>query len=381
MALKEKYIEIAEKEVFQEIADSPTMKYYTNWKEFEKRLKAHDSKAYSELPDWINKLSDRIIILSDEVSVIGIPDDYIELHDGNYDVLDDIKVRGKMEYYNAARLTRAVSLKLPREETIGNIVIVSLGGDGHTGHHIHIDLEQFANAEIILVDLGGIGRNSIKTLTMAVNMDTDSRLKLYAISLHEESAVYSRRVYRLSSRSRLELNTFYSSGAATRINEDVYLNGDYSEIEVNSSSLALKEKWGDVLLNVRHRGERSKSYINGRGVVLESGVLTIRGIAIVEKSAEWSSSHVEVHVSTFGERAKGNASPMLEIHTGNVDEAFHSASVASFSEDELFYLSTRGLSKDEARELLVEGILQFSGVLERLSIPVELILRGSSVNS
>ncbi|NOZ30678.1 MAG: SufD family Fe-S cluster assembly protein [Crenarchaeota archaeon] len=376
MALKEKYMEIAEKEVFQEIADSPTMKYYTNWKEFQKRLVAQDSRVYMELPDWIEELTDKVVVLSDEVLVRGVPRDYIEVHDGNYDVLKDIKVTGKMEYYNAARLTRAVTIRIPREASLNGLVLVSLGGDGYTGHHIHIELEPFASAEVILVDLGGVGDSSIKTLTIAVDMDSDSRLKFYSISLHEEAAVYSRRVYRLSARSRLELNTFYSSGPATRINEDVYLNGEYSEIEVNSSSLAGRNKWGDVLLNVRHRGERSKSYINGRGVVLEDGILTIRGIAIVEKSAEWSSSHVEVHVSAFGEQAKGNASPMLEIHTGNVEEAFHSASVSSLSEDELFYLGTRGLSKDEARELLVEGILHFSGVLERLGLSIETVLRG-----
>ncbi len=376
MALKEKYMEIAEKEVFQEIADSPTMKYYTNWKEFQKRLVAQDSRVYMELPDWVEKLSDKVVVLSDEVLVRGVPSDYIEVHDDSYDVLKDIKVTGKMEYYNAARLTRAVTIRIPREASLDGLVLVSLGGDGYTGHHIHIELEPFASAEVILVDLGGVGDSSIKTLTIAVDMDSDSRLKFYSISLHEEAAVYSRRVYRLSARSRLELNTFYSSGPATRINEDVYLNGEYSEIEVNSSSLAGRNKWGDVLLNVRHRGERSKSYINGRGVVLEDGILTIRGIAIVEKSAEWSSSHVEVHVSAFGEQAKGNASPMLEIHTGNVEEAFHSASVSSLSEDELFYLGTRGLSKDEARELLVEGILHFSGVLERLGLSIETVLRG-----
>ncbi|MCE4618567.1 MAG: SufD family Fe-S cluster assembly protein [Desulfurococcales archaeon] len=376
MALKEKYMEIAEKEVFQEIADSPTMKYYTNWKEFQKRLVAQDSRVYMELPDWVEKLSDKVVVLSDEVLVRGVPRDYIEVHDDSYDVLKDIKVTGKMEYYNAARLTRAVTIRIPREASLDGLVLVSLGGDGYTGHHIHIELEPFASAEVILVDLGGVGDSSIKTLTIAVDMDSDSRLKFYSISLHEEAAVYSRRVYRLSARSRLELNTFYSSGPATRINEDVYLNGEYSEIEVNSSSLAGRNKWGDVLLNVRHRGERSKSYINGRGVVLEDGILTIRGIAIVEKSAEWSSSHVEVHVSAFGEQAKGNASPMLEIHTGNVEDAFHSASVSSLSEDELFYLGTRGLSKDEARELLVEGILHFSGVLERLGLSIETVLRG-----
>lgn len=377
MELREKYLRRAEKEAFQEIADSPTMKYYTNWKEFTKRMDADDSREFVKLPGWVEEISDKRIVLSRDASVEGIPEDYVGLYWGDYDILADIKAVGKMEYYHAARLQNVVTLRLPRDENVGRLVIVSLGGDGYTGHHIRLDMEESSTAEVILVDLAGGWNTSIKTLTMFVNLGENSRLKLYSLSLHGDSAVYSRRIYNLNARSRLELNTLYSSGDSTRINEDVYLNGEYSEAEMTASSLSTGKKWGDILLNVRHKGLRSNSYINGRGVVLEDGLLTMRGIAIVEKEAEWSTSHVEVHVSSFGEKARGNASPMLEIHTGNVEEAFHSASVASLSENELFYLESRGLNRDEARQLLVEGMLQFSGVLERLNLTTSYILNTS----
>lgn len=371
--LKERYLKEAEKKEFQEIADSPTLKYYTNWGIFKKRMNAPDSKTYIEIPDWVKGLSDKMVILSDKVVVKGVPEDHVEVHD-EYNVVKDLQVDGKMEYYATARLTKAVEINIPSEEKVEGLVVVSLGGDGFTGHHVHLNLGSLSEAEIILVDLGGVWDTSIKTLTLAGELKSDSRLKVYSASIHGGSATYSRRVYRLSPRSRLELYTLYSSGASTRINEDVHLLGDYSEVEIASSGVSTPHSWGDVLLNVRHKGKRTKSYINGRGVVFEDGFLTMRGVAIVEEEAEWSSTHVEVHVSSLGETAKGNASPMLEIHTGNVEEAFHSASVSSLSEEELFYLQSRGLSKIDARNLLTEGTLYYSGVMDKLSIPVKQIL-------
>lgn len=372
-SVKARYLELASKEAFQEIADSPTTKYYTNWKEFERRLQVGDSQEYSELPAWVKGLGEGIVVLAGAASVAG--DLRVNVtFPGEVDVIGEIGVTGKMEYYNAARLKASVSLRVPEGVDAGRIVVVSQAGDGYTGHHVRLDLERNSEAEVVLVDLGGPWESSIKTFTVAVTADAGSRLRVYSLSLHDSSAVYSRRVYRLKDASRLELYTFYSSGPATRINEDVYLEGEKSEVEIASSALSRGSAWGDVVLNVRHRGARSNSSINGRGVALDEGILTLRGVAIIEGEAAYSSSSVEVHVSTFGESARGNASPMLEIHTGAVEKAYHSASVSSLTESELFYLAARGLGEEEAKALLVEGTLQYSGVLERLGVPLESIL-------
>ncbi|MEB3806734.1 MAG: SufD family Fe-S cluster assembly protein [Desulfurococcales archaeon] len=367
-ALRSRYMELARREAFQEIADSPTVKYYTNWREFERRLDAADSKDYPSLPEWLEALEPRKLVITDRAAVDGIKSSWIRIY-SDYDVIGDLKVAGKLEYLHAARAKPIVELRIPEGVDAGSILVVSMAGEAYTGHHLRVILEPESSVELLVADLGNESRESLKTLTTVYEVSEGASLKQYVYANHGNTAVYVRRIYRLGTGSRLELNTLYSGGPSTRVNEDIFLNGQYSEARVVSSAVSRETAWSDVLLNVRHRGPRSRAFVEGRGVVLNRGLLTLRGIAIVEEEAEWSASHVEVHVSTFGEEAKGYASPMLEIHTGNVEEAFHSASVASIGEDELFYLKSRGLNEAEARELLIEGIVNYSGVIERMKIP------------
>ena len=54
--------------------------------------------------------------------------------------------------------------------------------------------------------------------------------------------------------------------------------------------------------------------------------------------------------------ARADANPQLEIENNDVRSS-HSASVGQMSEDKLFYLESRGISRSDARKLLVAGFL------------------------
>ncbi len=369
--MKKELLLEAEKAPFQEIADSPTVKYYTNWRVFQERLGVGDASVFQDLPGWTARIEARKIILRS-----GVETDYpcVEELPEDHDVLSDLGVRGKMELYHAARLTRAIRITLPSHADAGRILVASLGGDGYVGHHVVVDAQEDSEAEIIVLDLAPGEGDPLKITTLVVNAARGSRVRVVSYTNYGAAAGYSRRIYRLARDASLTLRSLYVSGASTRLHEDAYLNGSSSSIEVYASAVSPRNRWGDYLLNARHVGTRSSSLVTGRGVVLSGGLLSLRGLAMIERRAEWSRSHVEVHVANVEEGAKGYASPMLEIHTGNVEEAFHSASVASLSEETLFYLTSRGLSEDEAKSLLIDGIVAYSSVSDRLGVPLEEIL-------
>ena len=364
-----------EKIPFQEIADSPTLKYYTNWKVFQQRLKAPDSRKYPVEPSWIDRLKEKAtdcLILGNDVRWEA---SNVKLSDiaNNEDVLAEVGATGKMDYIHVQRLTRGVKVTLPEGEE-STLLIVSLGGDGYTGHHVSLDVGEDARLELVLVDLGGIGDASLKTLTLSARLGEKARVRVRSLSSHGETAVYTRRIYKLSSNAELEVRSLYIGGPSTRVNEDAYLEGPGSSVTVQASTLSTGSSWIDVLLNAIHEGERSRSLVTARGASLDSAFLSLRGIAIVKEKAEWARSHVNVHSLILSENARANASPMLEIHTGNVEEAYHSASVHSIEEPELFYLATRGLSRNDAVRLLLDGVAGYSGVLELLGLGLEDLL-------
>ena len=105
--------------------------------------------------------------------------------------------------------------------------------------------------------------------------------------------------------------------------------------------------------------------------------LVLRGTARVLRAAAFSSTRVEMHVLLAGDRAKGRSVPMLEIHTGEVSEASHSAAVTSIGEDAVFYAATRGLSREELESLVAYGIIEATGSLRAAEeLGLELLPRG-----
>ena len=103
-------------------------------------------------------------------------------------------------------------------------------------------------------------------------------------------------------------------------------------------------------------------------MVLTNGYLAQRGLAKIDAEAQWASSEVESHVTILGEPARGYAIPMLEIHSGDVVKANHEASVTTIQEDHVFYMRSRGLSREELEKLMITGIIEYSGAAGKLGL-------------
>lgn len=58
--------------------------------------------------------------------------------------------------------------------------------------------------------------------------------------------------------------------------------------------------------------------------------------------------------------------PNLEIQTGEIINAGHASAIATFSEEQLFYLLSRGVSEDEAKKLLLQGF--FKEIINKISV-------------
>lgn len=368
-AALEELLRKAEKMPFQEIADSPTVRYYTNWKVFEERLGLPDSEDYMELPGWARGLGDHTVVLAGDVES-DYP--YTRVLRRGYNVAGDLGVEGKLELYNTARLTVGAEIRVPRGAGSGRLVVASLGGNGFTGHHVRIVVEESSEVEIVLLDLAR--DPGVKLFTLRAHIEPGAKVRLYSLSLHGKAAVYTRRSYTLARGAEMEVGLALSSGASTRLQEDYHLEGASSSLEARASGVSLAGRWGDVVLNARHTGRESRGWIGGRGIALPGGLLALRGLAMVMPQAEWAATHVDVHVASMGEEGKAYASPMLEIHTGNVREAYHSASVSSLSEETLFYMATRGLSPEDAKAVFIDGVLAYSGVVDALGLTPRILL-------
>lgn len=81
------------------------------------------------------------------------------------------------------------------------------------------------------------------------------------------------------------------------------------------------------------------------------------GKILIDKKAPKTTSFLEHKVLVIGEGTKTTSEPILEIETDDV-KASHGATTGRISEEQIYYLMSRGLDKNESVDMIVEGFLR-----------------------
>lgn len=134
------------------------------------------------------------------------------------------------------------------------------------------------------------------------------------------------------------------------------VRGDNGISEVNWLFLAQgKERYNLTMRNVFH-GKNGRGEITVKGVVEDHAHVTAKGMIEIGKEGGGTETYLREAVLMLDATARVDAVPALEIKTNDV-RASHSASVTKLNDEDLFYMGSRGISRDEARRMVIEGFL------------------------
>jgi FeS assembly protein SufD len=122
----------------------------------------------------------------------------------------------------------------------------------------------------------------------------------------------------------------------------------------------------DAVSNITHIGQNTSGHAVSKGVVKDKARSVFKGMIRIEKNAKNSRAYLAEHGMILSKDARADAIPGLEIKTNEV-KATHSASVAQISDEEMFYMMSRGLSEDDAKKLIIVGF--FEPLVERIPVP------------
>ncbi len=136
--------------------------------------------------------------------------------------------------------------------------------------------------------------------------------------------------------------------------EKIIINGnENSQVSFNYSFLATTKK--DILLNYDQNNNSGNCEINVYALAKDNASLTIAATGHILKSTNDNEYLENIRITSLNNE-KHTIYPNLLIDTHNVT-ASHNATIASVDEEELFYLSTKGLSKPLATKLISQGFL------------------------
>ena len=137
----------------------------------------------------------------------------------------------------------------------------------------------------------------------------------------------------------------------------IFLQGEGASGEVLSIAIAGQSQVQDSGGKIYHLASNTTSKIISKSVSKGSGVTTFRGLLHVAKDAENVKSHVSCDALLLDENAKTNTYPYNQINRNDAMIS-HEAKVGKISDDEIFYLMSRGISEDDATAMIVLGFIE-----------------------
>lgn len=106
-----------------------------------------------------------------------------------------------------------------------------------------------------------------------------------------------------------------------------------------------------------HNAPNTSSSIVSKSISKDGGEVNYRGQVTFAKNSAGSISHIECDTIIMDEWPKSDTIPFNEIHNSQVSLE-HEAKVSKISEEQLYYLMSRGLTESEATEMIVMGFVE-----------------------
>jgi len=166
--------------------------------------------------------------------------------------------------------------------------------------------------------------------------------------------------------SRIVWSSGFLGGSHTRARLESVMNGPGASSENVEVVFGTGTQRYDTVSNITHIGPNTSGHAISKGVVKDKARSLFKGMIRIEETAKNSRAYLAEHGMILSKDALADAIPGLEIATNEV-KATHSASVAQINEEEIFYLTSRGLSEDDAKKLIIVGF--FEPLVERIPVP------------
>lgn len=155
---------------------------------------------------------------------------------------------------------------------------------------------------------------------------------------------------RLDSPQELRLTFVALPGACGKVSVEVDIDSAGCSLDMAGLYLCSSDEQLGFDVLVRHNCGGSVSLQNFRGLVGGTARAAFNGLIYVAPGAQKTRASQESHAILIGDKATVKAQPQLEIYADDV-ECTHGCTSGFLSDDELFYMRSRGIPEQEARRL------------------------------
>jgi len=158
----------------------------------------------------------------------------------------------------------------------------------------------------------------------------------------------------LGKNSKISWTQVETGSAITWKYPSCILQGDNSVGEFYSVALTNNYQQADTGTKMIHIGKNTKSTVVSKGISAGRGQNTYRGMVKILKGAQGARNYTQCDSLLIGDKCGAHTFPYIEVKNASA-RMEHEASTSKIGEDQIFYLQQRGISKEEAVSMIING--------------------------
>jgi Fe-S cluster assembly protein SufD len=233
--------------------------------------------------------------------------------------------------------------KFSENKIINNKSFISLGKNSK------LNLLEYYKAE-----------DSIKYFNNTIHnysIQKNAMLKKFSIDSNLDNS-YGYHLTNVKSYSNSIFENFLFSSGSSFVKNEIHCNllESFSSCFVNALMFLSNQQHHELKTNINHKNEHCKSSQLVKSVLLDKSNGTYQGKIYVTKDAQKTDGYQLSKALVLSENSAFNSKPELEIYADDV-KCSHGSTTGNIDQNSIFYLMSRGLSKEQANKMLIEGFL------------------------
>jgi Fe-S cluster assembly protein SufD len=296
-------------------------------------------------------LSDKIWIGSLAKAAVEKPE-FLERHFGKYAAFDDGLIA-----LNTACFRDGLMVHVPKGVKLDKplqVINVKLSDEDVMAQQRNlIVIEDNSEVNMVICDHTLSPHNFFTNLVTEIYVGKGSHYNQTRLQQeHNGAAMVSSVFINQEADSSVNSTTFTLHGGMVRNNLKISLNGERASSESSGLFLTDKTQQVDNYVFVNHLKPNCTSNQFFKGILDDISTGSFYGRIMVHRDAQKTFAYQKSNNLLLSNDAKINSRPQLEIYADDV-KCGHGATVGQLDQEALFYLQTRGISKEEARLLLM----------------------------
>ena len=249
-------------------------------------------------------------------------------------------------------------VRIPKETVVDKPIEISFAGDEGVAAFPHVIVIAEAGSKATLIESYSSSARSFTNAGVQIIVEDNANLTHYRVQKESAEAFhYGVTEATLGRGSAYNATSINLGGAISRHDIEVKFTAEGSEAWVDGLYMINGTQHSDTHSIIDHTVPNCTSHQNYKGVLNDRSRAVFNGKVFVREDAHGTDAQQSNKNLLLSNEARVDTKPQLEIFNDDVKCA-HGATVGQLEEEELFYLLTRGLPENLAKNLLTYGFAE-----------------------